>query len=269
MIEDEWINTAGISVPNRSHLATNKQVSKLVERWGKIGPEIGRGREKSAKTVGGDLVLVKYHGEHRGERPLASAATAEYWAAMCSMHKILHILMPENFPYIEAAVEGGILVERIPDSPDLIEARRINAEYTLHDFGQTREDRQWYEAQITQMKNNPEFQIAIQLFDLVGITDAQDHSSDELALPVNSTMRNGHPVFLEMMQPIAESGLAGMPYKPRMDFDKLTSAIKAALEHEIITVQQAEEALEEAKIYLVAAREAAFSVVNEQLSQAI
>ncbi len=243
------------------------RVSDLLE-YGQIGHVIGEGRQKRAIEVGDAMVFIQYHGK-RNEGSLDQLmATQDYWNAQMYMQQILKTLLPNNFPQVYASFSDGLLVERIPDTQDLQKAREINEKYlSLGKTPPSPEEEAWFGNKTRSTEQNEEFEIAIALLSAIGIIGDRDHGKYELALPVNTTFRNGHPVLLEMMNPLVETGDLVKPFKPRIDTEKLMSAVRVALDKEFISQTQAEEVEELAKQYLVYAEQASYSSVNAVIKE--
>jgi len=193
----QYTETAGIAVLDRSGMTPEQDVRSLASRWGEVGKELGRGREKRAREVGRDKVLVSYHQEHRGIRPIASAATPEYWQAMYHMHNVLHVLLPNNFPAVFEAVKGGIVVERIMDSDEMLRAKEINRKMReiVNNPEVSQVEHAWYDERMLAASTNPEFVAAIRLLKILRIIHNVSDVSQELSTPVNTTFRNNHPIF--------------------------------------------------------------------------
>lgn len=229
--------------------------------WGGLAGEIGRGREKTARLVGTDKVLISYHGEINQR-----LATPDYMKAQFYMHKILHELLPNNFPDVFAAGDGSLLVERIPDTEDLVKAREILTLYLDPKKNHliTTKQRDWLQQKTEEIKKNQEFQRAIAIMRAIGLGYGKDENPDDLAQPVNTVMVNGHPVLLEMMKPIVTNAQSHTIL--RMNIDALTEVVRQGVEEKYLDEKKQNQILSYVVQYQENAKKAAETAIKENIT---
>jgi len=225
--------------------------SLFLSSHGGIGDEIGRGREKTATAVGENKVVVEYHSKEN-----EVLAIPEYSKAQFYMHKILHLLLPNNFPNAIAASGGKVLLERIPDSPDLQRARRINSIFMkYHDWSRTEPgDEEWWRKKQRENAKNDEFQRAIRFLNRVRLLGGVEYNEDEFRLPINTTMRDSHPVLLEIIKPIVSD--AENYLRPRMNLASLENIVALGIQNEYLSISDGKRIRALAKRYQINALEA-------------
>lgn len=208
-------------LPSAAKPATVDKKKLFLAGRGGLGEEIGRGREKTARRVGTDKVLITYHGAENQR-----LATPDYTKAQYYMHSILHDMLPDNFPAVYAGGDDAILVERIPDTEDLVKAREINKLYIdpkKHHLIET-EQRDWWQQKTREIKSHPEYEQAVAILQAMGLGYGKDEDPYELAQPINTVMIDEHPVLLEMMKPIVTNDKYDTI--PRMNIDQLTEVVR-------------------------------------------
>ncbi len=247
--------------------ATSTKISEINPKklflagHGGLGDEIGRGREKTARTVGTDKVLITYHGEENQK-----LATAEYTKAQYYMHKILHEMLPNNFPDIFAGGDDSVLVERIPDTEDFIKAKKINALYLdpkKHHLI-TPEQRNWWQQKTRETRQHPEYQQAIAILQALGLGYGKDEDPVELAQPVNTVTVDGHPVLLEIMKPIVTN--QQNENISRMNIEELAEVVRQGVEGGFLEKRTQNRVLQHAIRYQENAQLAAKSAADKHLT---
>ena len=163
----------------------------------RVRGKIGEGRQKKAFAVDEDKAWVRYHGKEFQGKPV------EFSKAQFFMHRILHLLAPNNFPDVFMAAKGGILLERAPETPDFIKAKEIIEKYgTL-----TRPDEEgdWMDYKMEEIYKMPKFQEIAGLLDKLGVGEVasgSERSFYELAVPVNTVIVDNEPLIIELFDPI-------------------------------------------------------------------
>lgn len=131
-----------------------------------------------------------------------------FFTAQFYLYQILSTIFPDNFPGVISFDPQSITFSRVR-SPELLKAQQIRNKYKARgELGSlcywTETEREWIEAQQIVTGNLPEF--ASLMNNLVAIlTPTPDTNPQELALPDNTTIVNGHPVIVEVFDPIIET----------------------------------------------------------------
>jgi|GEM_PF-6760306 len=172
--------------PQSENITPEMQFFLRGQGWdGKSEKVIGEGREKSAMEVGDDKVLLRYHSKHEFDK---TELPPEYFKAQFYLHKILHLILPDNFADVHMGGGNGIVFSKVPDNPDFIRAKEIQ-QRLLATWEFSVEDREFYRQKREEFKQNLEFQLVYGVLEELGIaTGGRDVALDELALPVNAVM---------------------------------------------------------------------------------
>lgn len=233
----------------------------FLKKYGGLGSELGRGREKTARKVGEDKVLIEYHGDEN-----KMLATAEYVTAQYYMQKVLHLLLPNNFLRVFAAGANSILVEKAPDTEDFLKAKELNKLFidpSLH-HTITPEQKMWMEQKASAMLTDNEFSFVIEILQEIGLGYGKDEAPSELALPVNTVRVNDHPVLIEMMKPIVtnDHGQA----VPRLQVNKLQALVEDGVTQQAIPPDIGARIIRLAERYQIKALEAAKQADEKSLT---
>ncbi|MFA6518292.1 MAG: hypothetical protein WCV93_01420 [Candidatus Shapirobacteria bacterium] len=173
---------------------------------------VGEGREKVVTVAGerGDKVWVQYSRD--GENKDALVAGPEFFKAQFYLHKILHELLPDNFPDYLLTGQGGLLVERIPADEDakrandimqLVRQRRLE---TGSGYCES-DEHEWLTQKHNAIYYSDEYQTLARVLEYIGVAEVGDRDRDayELAVPVNTYIVDGHPVIIETMDPLVKT----------------------------------------------------------------
>lgn len=168
----------------------------IAKRFGGLGEKLGSGRQKDVFALGPDKVAVK----QKETRP------PEFFKAQFYMQKVLHGLFPNNFPDINLASENAVVLQRVPDTKDFAKAKVIQAKYERRkdETGigfRDPDDQRWITERQEEILRNPEFQQFIDVLEKI-TSSSPDRSSRELALPTNTVMVDGHPVIVDLFDPV-------------------------------------------------------------------
>lgn len=118
--------------------------------------------------------------------------------------------MSENFPGVNFASSGSVVLERIEDTPDIVRAREIENNYRQRKeegsgIGfRTVEEQTWIEEQQEKMLQNSEFQQVMTTLRII-TEPSPDRAPRELALPSNTIVVDNHPVIAELFDPISQN----------------------------------------------------------------
>lgn len=175
-----------------------KQAENEAQKYGGLGGKFGEGGSKIAYTVGDESVLIVT------KEGIIQPALAR---AKYNLGKVLHGLLPDNFPNIHLSSQTGLIEARAPETPVFAHARAIDAERRLtrelEGFERLSEkDRMWLLEQQQIILANPGFQELMRIIGQIMMTSAE-RTSEELALPTNTVIYNdGIPMIVDSINPI-------------------------------------------------------------------
>lgn len=176
--------------------------SQVAKRFDDLGSKIGGGRHKDVFALGEDKVLTV--SRESGKPP-------EYFKAQFYMQRVLHGLMPDNFPEVDSASAGVVVLKRVPDTPDFARAKEIERIYQQRKKEQgvgsrDSKDEMWIDQKQTEILAMPEFQQTMALLKEI-TAPSPERTSWELALPTNTVVVNGHPIIVELFDPATQGKL--------------------------------------------------------------
>lgn len=159
--------------------------------------EVARGREKIASSIDGnpDKVWITWQDER--------LKVPEFGKAVFAFQKILHLLMPQNFLDVSYADETGVMVDKVPDTEDFIEANRIFAERRTRSDVMYGSD--WILRKQDEIYDMDEYQEVAKLIGDILQPNGSEWGAREMAVPVNTAVVNGHPLIVELIRPVTPS----------------------------------------------------------------
>ena len=166
----------------------------------------------------------------------------EFAISVYYLQKIFHMLRPDNFIDIDYPDNGGIVVDKVPSTPDFQKAVDIQQRVYVPNEGEVGND-DWCKAKQKEMSETGEYQEVAKLIEKLMVPNDNDWGTIELAKPGNSTFIDGHPMIVDIFNPINEGMIEGVYPLRRasLKIDVLKGVVEEYVIQGRITTQQAEQ----------------------------